>query len=165
SLDNAFKNGGSTKIAGKLGFSNLEILDPKPSFLLKGEQVGTGVIAHLDEGIPEIEFLKFIKQKLNLNCIKYTNLRNKPIKKVAICGGACSFLLKKAKEMNADIFITADFKYHEYFNAENDIIIADIGHYESEIFTIELIYDELKNKFSNFAAHLTNVITNPVKYL
>ena len=164
-LDNAFKNGVSTKIAGKLGFTNLEILDPKPSFKLKGEEVGTGVIAYMDKEMGEMEFLNYIKQKLNLNCIKYTGLRNKSVKKVAICGGACSFLLNKAKEVEADVFITSDFKYHEYFNAENDIIIADIGHYESEIFTIELIYDELKNKFSNFAAHLTNVITNPIKYL
>ena len=164
-LDNAFKNGVSTKIADKLGFTDLEILDPKPSFILKGEKVGTGVIAYMDKEMEEMEFLIYIKQKLNLNCIKYTGLRNKPVKKIAICGGACSFLLNKAKEAKADVFITADFKYHEYFNAEKDIVIADIGHYESEIFTIELIYDELKNKFSNFAAHLTNVITNPVKYL
>ncbi len=164
-LDNAFLNGVSTKIASKLGFDNLEILDPKPEFVAKNEQVGTGVIAHLKNKMSEMEFLKHLKEKLNLNCVKYTSLRNKPVKKVAICGGACSFLLRKAKYAGADVFVTADFKYHEFFDAENDIIIADIGHYESEIYTIELIFDILRNNFSNFAAQLTKIITNPVKYL
>jgi len=164
-LDNAFANGVSTKIASKLGFSNLEVLDPKIEFLNKGIDVGTGVIATLDEEMEEIDFLKLLKQNLSLNCIKYTNLRGKKVKKVAICGGACSFLLKKAIYVGADVFVTADFKYHEYFNTENKLIIADIGHYESEIFTIELVFDILKNNFSNFAARLTNVMTNPIKYL
>jgi dinuclear metal center YbgI/SA1388 family protein len=164
-LDNAFLNGVSTKIANKLGFENLEILDPKPEFLIKNQQVGTGVIANLENEMEEMEFLNYLKEKLKLNCIKYTSLRNKPVRKVAICGGACSFLLKKAKYVDADVFVTADFKYHEFFDAEKNIIIADIGHYESEIYTIELIFDILKNNFSNFAAQLTKVITNPVKYL
>ena len=164
-LDNAFLNGVSTKIASKLGFDNLEILDPKTEFLAKEQQVGTGVIANLENEMQEMDFLKMLKEKLNLECIKYTSLRNKPVNKVAICGGACSFLLRKAKYSGADVFVTADFKYHEYFDADKDIIIADIGHYESEIFTIELIFDILRNNFSNFAAQLTKVITNPIKYL
>ncbi len=164
-LDNHFCNGVSTKIAHKLGFENLEILDPKREFLLRNKQVGTGVIANLDKPFEEMDFLHHIKEKLNLNVIKYTNLRNKPVKKVAICGGACSFLLNKAISVGADVFVTADFKYHEYFNAENKLIIADIGHYESEIYTIELIYDILTEKFSTFAARLTKVITNPVNYM
>ncbi len=164
-LDNSFANGVSTKIASKLEFNNLEILDPKPEFLIKNKEVGTGVIATLDKEMGEMEFLKYLKQKLNLNCIKYTGLRGESIKRVAICGGACSFLLKKALRSDVDVFVTADFKYHEYFDAENKLIIADIGHYESEIFTIELVFDILTNKFSTFAARLTNVITNPVKYL
>ncbi len=164
-LDNYFCNGVSTKIAHKLGFNNLEVLDPKREFLLKNKQVGTGVIATLEEQFDEITFLHYIKEKLNLNVIKYTNIRNKPVSKVAICGGACSFLLNKAISVGADVFITADFKYHEYFNAENKLIIADIGHYESEIHTIELIYDILTKKFNTFAARLTNVITNPVNYM
>ncbi len=164
-LDNAFLNGVSTKIASKLGFQNLEILDPKPEFVAKGKYVGTGVIATLDEEMEEMDFLQHLKTRLNLKCVKYTSLRDKPVKKVAICGGACSFLLRKAKQVGADVFVTADFKYHEYFDAEKDIIIADIGHYESEIYTIELIFDILKNNFSNFAAQLTKIITNPVKYL
>ena len=85
--------------------------------------------------------------------------------KIAICGGSGSFLLPKAKEAGADVFISADFKYHEFFDAENEILIADIGHYESEIFTIELIIEKLRNNFSNFAARFTTIVTNPIKYL
>ena len=97
--------------------------------------------------------------------MKYTGLRGRPVRKIAICGGSCSFLLNKAIDSGADVFISSDFKYHEYFDAENNIIIADIGHYESEIFTIELIFDKLINNFNNFAARLTSVVTNPIKYL
>ena len=102
---------------------------------------------------------------MKTDCIRYTNLVRKTIKKVAVCGGSGSFLLNNAKSVGADILITADFKYHEFFNAENDIIIADIGHYESEQFTKELIYDLLINNFSKFAVRLSKVNTNPINYL
>ena len=102
---------------------------------------------------------------MKTDCIRYTKLVRKTIKKVAVCGGSGSFLLNNAKSVGADIFITADFKYHEFFNAENDIIIADIGHYESEQFTKELIYDLLINNFSKFAVRLSKVNTNPINYL
>jgi len=90
---------------------------------------------------------------------------NRPIKKVAICGGSGSFLLKNALYENADIFITSDFKYHQFFEADDRILIADIGHYESEQFTIDLISDFLMKKFINFAIRLTTVNTNPINYL
>ena len=86
-------------------------------------------------------------------------------KKVAVCGGSGSFLLNNAKSMGADIFITSDFKYHEFFDADGDIIIADIGHFESEQYTKELIYDMLREKFTKFAVQLSNVNTNPINYL
>ena len=84
---------------------------------------------------------------------------------MALCGGSGSFLLSSAKNLKADIFITADFKYHEFFDAENQIIIADIGHFESEQYTIDLISDGLKENFSNFAIRLTDINTNPINYL
>ena len=84
---------------------------------------------------------------------------------MALCGGAGSFLLSKAINLNADVFITSDFKYHEFFDAENKLIIADIGHFESEQYTIDLISDGLKENFSNFAIRLTAVNTNPINYL
>ena len=101
---------------------------------------------------------------MGVNCIKYTQLSNKPIKKVAVCGGSGRFLLNDAILQEADIFITSDFKYHEFFDADNQIVIADIGHFESEQYTIQLLHEILTNKFNNFAAYYTKVNTNPVNY-
>ena len=92
-------------------------------------------------------------------------LLGKKVKKVALCGGSGSFLLDDAIRQKADVFITGDFKYHQFFDAENDIIIADIGHYESEQFTKDLIYNLLEKKFTTFAFQLSKINTNPIKYL
>ena len=102
---------------------------------------------------------------MQTDCIKHTTIVNETIEKVAVCGGSGSFLLEKAKKEGADIYISADFKYHEFFDAEKDIIIADIGHYESEQFTKDLIYDLLSKNFTKFAVRLSKVNTNPIKYL
>ena len=102
---------------------------------------------------------------MNAGCIKYTKLRRKKISKVALCGGSGGFLLKDAIRQGADIFITSDYKYHEFFDAEGKIVIADIGHFESEQYTIELLFDIITEKFSNFAAYFTEINTNPVNYL
>ena len=101
---------------------------------------------------------------MKTNCVCYSSIVKKQVKRVAVCGGSGSFLLNNAKAVGADIFITADFKYHEFFDAENDIIIADIGHFESEQFTKDLIYDLLSKKFSKFAVRLSKVNTNPINY-
>ncbi|MBN4049624.1 Nif3-like dinuclear metal center hexameric protein, partial [Bacteroidales bacterium AH-315-N07] len=93
------------------------------------------------------------------------NLRGKKIKKVAVCGGAGSFLLQDAIIQKADIFVTSDFKYHQFFDAEDKIIIADIGHYESEQYTKEIFYELLKKKFPKFAILKSEISTNPVNYL
>lgn len=128
-------------------------------------QVGSGMIGELEHPQDELEFLHRVKQNLNSDCIRYTELRQKPVKKIAVCGGAGSFLLKNAIQAQADVFITADFKYHQFFDADGKILIADVGHFESEQFTKELFYELLMRKFSNFAVHLTKVNTNPIKYL
>lgn len=128
-------------------------------------QVGSGIVGELKEEISSKKFLKKLKNTMKTDCIRHTKLSKKIIKKVAVCGGSGSFLLNNAKEVGADIFITADFKYHEFFNAENNIIIADVGHYESEQFTKELIYDLLINNFSKFAVLLSKINTNPINYL
>jgi putative NIF3 family GTP cyclohydrolase 1 type 2 len=91
-------------------------------------------------------------------------LSGKKIRRVAFCGGSGSFLLNNAKSVGADVYITGDFKYHEFFDAEGDILIADIGHYESEQFTSHLIADILKKKFTTFAVRLTEINTNPINY-
>ena len=127
--------------------------------------VGSGMVGELEVEIDEIDFLKTVKEKMQTGCIRYTKLPGKKIKKVAVCGGAGSFLLKDAIREGGDVFITSDFKYHQFFDAEDKIVIADIGHYESEQFTQELIIELLKEKFINFAAHLSKTNTNPVNYL
>lgn len=129
------------------------------------ESVGSGMVGELAEQMDEISFLRFLKNTMKVGVVKYTNLQGRPINKVAVCGGAGGFLLGQAIAKKADIFITSDYKYHEFFDADSKIIIADIGHYESEQFTIELLFDIITNKFSNFAAHCTKVNTNPVNYL
>ncbi|WDF68786.1 Nif3-like dinuclear metal center hexameric protein [Sphingobacterium oryzagri] len=126
--------------------------------------VGSGAIGNLKEPMSGREFLAYIKSKLNLNVIRHTRLLDKPISRVAVCGGAGGFLLSDAKRSGADIFITADFKYHEFFDAEDEIVIADIGHFESEQFTQELLLEVIQKKFVNFAVLLTEIETNPIKY-
>ena len=127
--------------------------------------VGSGIVGDLAEPVDAAFFLRELKSKMKTDCIRYTAICKDKISRVAVCGGAGSFLLKNAISANADVFVSADFKYHEFFDAENRIIIADIGHYESEQFTIEIIYDILLNKFPIFAILKSKVKTNPVSYL
>ena len=128
-------------------------------------EVGAGVVAELPEEADELEFLKKIKETFQVGCVKHSKLRNKPIKKVALCGGSGGFLLSQAIAAQADLFISAEIKYHDYFGKDEQILIADIGHYESEQFTNELFYSIIKDLFPNFALHLSEVNTNPIKYL
>lgn len=128
-------------------------------------QIGAGMVGDLPAGMEEIAFLKTLKERLQTDCIRYTSLQNKNIKRVALCGGAGSFLLEDAIRTKADIFITGDFKYHQFFDADNQIVIADIGHYESEQFTKQIFYDILREKFNTFALHLSKINTNPIKYI
>lgn len=127
--------------------------------------IGSGMIGTPHKSLIDIEYLNHVKSSLNLKVLKHTKLFDRKIVKVAVCGGSGSFLLKNAVAAGADIFITSDFKYHEYFDAENNLIIADVGHYESEIFTKELIYDFLIKNFSNIAVILAKTVTNPISYL
>ena len=129
------------------------------------QEVGSGIVGELETEMDSSDFLEVVKNTMKTDCLRHTSLVKNKIKKVAVCGGSGSFLLNNAKGVGADIFITSDFKYHEFFTAENDIIIADIGHYESEQFTKELIYDLLINNFSKFAVLLSKINTNPINYL
>lgn len=128
------------------------------------QELGAGLIGNLPEAMEPRQFLAHLKENMKLSCIRHTSLPEKPIKKVALCGGSGSFLLPDALKGGADIFITADYKYHQFFDADNRIIIADIGHYESEQFTPELFQRLLTEKIPNFAPVLSNIITNPVNY-
>lgn len=161
-LDN-IHNGVSGKIASKLNLKNCRILSPKIE--LNTDLVGSGILGELEEAMDSEKFLMMLKRKMNTNCIRHTVLVKKKIKKVALCGGSGSSLLQNAILLKADIFITADFKYHEFFDAEDHLVIADIGHYESEQFTKDLIYDLLIKNFTKFAVRLSKVNTNPINYL
>ncbi len=125
---------------------------------------GAGMIGEIETEVDEITFLTQLKTTFNCGIIRHSQLLGRKIKKVAVCGGSGSFLLSKAIQQKADIFITGDFKYHEFFDAEKQIIIADIGHFESEQFTTNLLAERMKENFTNFAIHLTEHNTNPINY-
>ena len=127
-------------------------------------KTGMGMIGTLASPVTETGFLQQLKSTFNTGVIKHTSLKGKPVEKVAVCGGAGSFLLNAAIAAGADFFVSADFKYHQFFDAENKIVIADIGHFESEQFTKELFYELLMKNFPKFAVHLSGVHTNPVFY-
>ncbi len=131
----------------------------------ENQEVGAGAVGTLPVPVPEMQFLTLLKERMGAGCVRYTPLREKMVQKVAVCGGTGSFLTGDAIRAGADVFVTADVKYHEFFDADGKIVIADIGHYESEVFTKELIHTHLSEKFSNIAIHLSEVATNPVNYL
>lgn len=125
---------------------------------------GMGMVGSLEDPMDEEVFLGFLKERFRLRVIRHSVLLGKPVKKVAVCGGAGSFLLGKAKAAGADIFVTGDMKYHQFFEAYGKIVVADIGHFESEQFTRELFYDLLMKKFPKFAVRLSETEENPIKY-
>ncbi len=141
----------------KVAYDIFELQNQYPEF-------GSGLIGELSAEINEIDFLNKLKTIFDVKVIKHTKLLNRPIRRVAVCGGSGSFLIKNAKKRGADIFITGDVKYHDYFEAENEMIIADIGHYESEQFTKDLIHSILIKKIPNFALQISEQNTNPINY-
>jgi dinuclear metal center YbgI/SA1388 family protein len=126
--------------------------------------IGAGIIGELAEPVSEKEFLLTLRKVFDLSVIRHTAFTQRKMKRIAICGGAGSFLVSRALAVGADAYITADMKYHEFFDANGRILIADIGHYESEQFTINLLHDVLQQKFLTFAVLKTEVRTNPVYY-
>lgn len=130
----------------------------------KFQEVGSGMIGELPKAISVKDFLHLVKEKMELNMIRFTAKNIDSIKIVAVCGGAGSFLLSTAKSLGADAFVSSDFKYHEFFDGEGKTLIADIGHYESEKFTKELLHSYLTENFANIATYLSEVNTNPVHY-
>ncbi len=129
------------------------------------QKVGSGMVGWLPEPMDSKQFLAYVQQKLEVANIRHTAVTPGTIHKVAVCGGAGSFLLPKIKAIGAQAFISSDFKYHEFFEADGQFIIVDPGHYETERFTIDLFYDFFKQKFPTFAVLKTKNITNPVNYL
>jgi dinuclear metal center YbgI/SA1388 family protein len=159
-LDNVLINGVNQKIAKQLELQDLRILLPKPGM----KDTGAGVIGDLNQSIKSKDFLHYVKKHLNTSMIRHTRIIKDEIKKVALAGGSGAFLIKTAIQADADVFITADIKYHDFFEANDKILLMDVGHYESEQFTIELLYELISQKFSNFATHYIKTSTNPVHY-
>jgi dinuclear metal center YbgI/SA1388 family protein len=128
-------------------------------------QTGSGMIGTLDKPLPEQDFLLHLKKVMRAGVVRHTALREREVQRVAVCGGSGGFLLGQAIAQGADVFVTADYKYHEFFDADGRIVIADIGHFESEQFTIDLLHEIISEKFSTFAAYCAKARTNPVFYL
>ena len=128
------------------------------------QQTGSGMVGELETAISEVDFLHLLQKAFRLSVTRHTPLTGKLVKKVALCGGAGSFLIGAAVASGADFFVTGDVKYHEFFDANGRLVIADIGHYESEQYTVDLLFDILSEKFPNFAVQKSSVTTNPVNY-
>ena len=129
------------------------------------QNIGLGMVGELEKPLSEVEFLQLVKTKMQCGGIRHSSLLGKSIKKVAVLGGSGSFAIKNAIQAGADVFLTADLKYHNFYESENQIVLADIGHFESERYTKNYIVDYLKEKITNFAFVLSEENTNPVKYL
>lgn len=130
----------------------------------KHQEIGAGLLGELPEPMFVADFLQLLKNRFG-GGLRYTNPPQKSVQQIALCGGSGSFLLERALAEKADVFVTADFKYHQFFDADNRLMIADLGHFESEQFTIPLLANYLSEKFTNFATQTTEIRTNPVNYL
>ncbi len=130
----------------------------------KHQFIGMGIIGELSDTVTEQGFIDLLKQEFNQSVVKHSKFLGKSIKKVAVLGGSGAFAIGAAKDAGADIYVSSDFKYHDFYQAEDSLVLADIGHYESEQFTKNLLADYLTKKFRNFAVVLSEINTNPIKY-
>ena len=154
-------NGMSFALGNILGLNNMSPLEPSP--LLVG--AGMGVLGHLDAELPLLDFLRNVKHILGLKCIRYSLTNKLTVQTVALCTGAGASLTARAKTLGADIYLSSDFKYNDFLDADNNIVIADVGHFESEYCAINLIYEIITKKITNFAVHKSEKSVNPVNYL
>lgn len=159
-LDNVLANGVNERIAKEMGLEVKGILSPKTP----AQDTGAGILASFRAPVSEVEFLQLLKDRMKSDVIRHTRLLRRPIQEVAICGGSGSFLLDDAKRSSVQALITADYKYHGFFDADGELLVCDIGHYESEQYTINLIQELISGNFTTFAAHCTGINTNPVHY-
>ena len=160
-LDNAV-NGVNFKMAEKIGLTHVEVLDPRADGWLNA---GAGVVGELPEPEAEEAFLRRIKQTFEVGCVKHTALTGRQIRRVALCGGAGAFLMPEAIKKGADAFITGEIKYHDYFGRAEEILLAEIGHYESEQYTKEIFKKIISEQFPEVRVMMTSVNTNPINYL
>ncbi|MDX1314726.1 MAG: Nif3-like dinuclear metal center hexameric protein, partial [Eudoraea sp.] len=128
------------------------------------QQIGMGMVGELNTAMGEGDFLRFVKERMKCGNIRHSELLGKKVKKVAVLGGSGAFAIDAAKAAGADFFLTGDIKYHQFYQAEGKMVLADIGHYESEQFTKNLLAEYLTKKIPNFAVRLSEINTNPIKY-
>jgi dinuclear metal center YbgI/SA1388 family protein len=158
-LDNII-SGVNASIADKLGLINRKVLLPREGF----PSIGSGLVGELKKAVSEKELMKELKKTFGIPVIRHSAFTGKPVFRIALCGGAGSFLISNALQANADLFISADIRYHEFFEGEGKMVIADMGHFETEQFTIDLLHDVILEKFRNFAVLKSGTVTNPVNY-
>ena len=158
-LDNIF-SGVNATLADKLSLINRKILLPKKEL----PAVGSGLLGDLEQAIPEKQLLEQLKRAFGIRVIRHSPLLDRPVSRVAVCGGSGSFLISNALQAGAGFFISADIKYHDFFSAEGKMVIADIGHFESEQFTVDLLLSVILEKFPNFAVLKSGKVINPVNY-
>ena len=159
-LDNA-EGGVNYRIAATLGLTCLSFLDAKPGAVA----AGAGVIGELPVAEDELEFLERVKALFGIRCMSHNQLRGRKIRRVALCGGAGGFLLSDAIAQGADVFLTGEMRYHDYFGHEGELLIAEMGHYESEQYTIDLLAEVLHRQFPELKIVRTSLNTNPINYL
>ena len=176
-LDNVLRGGVNERIAQQLGFDVECVLRPiaadfgsfASSIGVVDSEVfrtaGAGILCNLQKPMNVLDFLQHVKERMGAEVVKYTKCDIEVVGKVAICGGAGSFLIGDALRAGADAFITSDVKYHEFFDAQGKMLLCDIGHYESEKYTIDLFSNILSAKFPKFATIFAGTITNPIDYL
>jgi dinuclear metal center YbgI/SA1388 family protein len=158
-LDNVIE-GVNRSIADKIGMVNRKILLPRT----EGARYGSGVTGELSQPESQTSLLHRLREIFRVPVIRHSPLTGQPVSRVAVCGGAGSFLISNALQAECDFFISADIRYHQFFEAEGKMVIADIGHFESEQFTIDLLYGIIIEKFPNFAVLKSGTVTNPVNY-
>jgi putative NIF3 family GTP cyclohydrolase 1 type 2 len=150
--------GVNSRIADKLALTSRKVLDPKPL-----ANTGSGLIGDITP-VSETAFLELLASRFNQSLVRHTPLTGKMISKVAVCGGSGSFLAANALNAGADVFVTADLKYHDFFGPDGRMLLCDIGHYESEQFTTDLFIEIILQKFPTFAVLKSEIKTNPVNY-
>ena len=158
-LDSAH-DGVNYKIAEKLQLTNVQWLAPK-----EGTNAGEGIVGEFISPMPKDEFLQFVKRTFNVEALRYNNWQGKEIKKVAVCGGSGNFLIPAAIGKGCDAFITGEIGYHRFFGYENELLLLELGHYESERYTIEILRDIIKKADKNIPVYCTTKKTNPINYL
>ena len=160
-LDNA-PGGVNFAIARKLGLEDVRFLAPQDG---SGQEGGSGLIGTLPDWETETDFLRRVKKTFEAGCVRHSRMTGRQIRTVALCGGAGSFLIADAVAAGADVFLTGEIRYHEYFGHEREILLAEIGHYESEQYTRQLLADILHEQCPSLKVEITKINTNPIKYL